>query len=98
QVLSAYHADLGVTSRWLPEENCPPAQSQCHAEPPGGHPELPAAFLDPLIFHLRTLAAPPRSGTDDATVRHGEELFARAGCADCHVPQWHTARDAIPPL
>ena len=96
QVVSAYHADLGVTSRWFPEENCTAVQTQCRAEPPGGHPELPAAFLDPVLFYLRTLAAPAPRAADDATVRRGEHLFQSAGCADCHVPQWRTGHNTEP--
>jgi CxxC motif-containing protein (DUF1111 family) len=96
QVVSAYHADLGVTSQWFPEENCPAVQTQCRAEPPGGHPELPAAFLDPVLFYLRTLAPPRPRATQDASVQRGEELFHAAGCANCHLPQWRTARDAVP--
>jgi CxxC motif-containing protein (DUF1111 family) len=96
QVISAYHADLGVSSRWFPDENCTPAQRQCLAEQPGGHPELPTAFLDPLMFHLRTLSAPQPASSDDARVRRGAELFVRTGCADCHVPQWQTAVHAQP--
>jgi CxxC motif-containing protein (DUF1111 family) len=96
QVVSAYHADLGVTSRWFPDENCTTVQTQCRAEPPGGHPELPPPFLDPVLFYLRTLAAPAPRAADDATARRGERLFRSAGCADCHVPQWHTGRSAEP--
>ena len=48
QTVTAYHADLGVTSRWFSVENCPDAQTVCRAEPPGGHPELPDPFLDPV--------------------------------------------------
>jgi CxxC motif-containing protein (DUF1111 family) len=98
QVVSAYHADLGVTSRWFPDENCTAVQTQCRAEPPGGHPELPPAFLDPVLFYLRTLAVPAPRAADDANVRRGERLFQSAGCADCHVPQWRTSRDAEPAM
>lgn len=96
QVLSAYHADLGVTSRWFPEENCPRPQTACRAEPPGGRPELPPAFLDPVMTYLRLLAPPAQHDGDEARVRRGESLFQDVGCADCHLPHWRTARDAQP--
>jgi len=96
QVVTAYYNDLGVTSRWFPEENCPAVQTQCLAEPPGGRPELPPAFLDPVLFHLRSLAAPRRRATEDERVLRGEQSFHAAGCADCHLPQWRTAHDAEP--
>jgi CxxC motif-containing protein (DUF1111 family) len=94
QVITAYHADLGVTSRWFPDENCTTVQTQCRAEPPGGHPELPAPFLDPVLFYLRTVSPPVRRAMEDSSARRGEEIFQSAGCADCHVPQWRTGRDA----
>jgi CxxC motif-containing protein (DUF1111 family) len=96
QVVSAYHADLGVTSRWFPEENCPQPQSACRAEPPGGRPELPPAFLDPVMTYLRLLAPPSHHHDDDALMRRGEQLFHDVGCAHCHVPRWRTASDAHP--
>src|SRR3954469_10620966 len=96
QVVTAYHHDLGVTSRWFPEENCPAVQRQCRLEPPGGRPELPPAFLDPVLFHLRSLAAPKRRATEDERVLPGEQLFHAAACASCHLPQWRTAPDAVP--
>jgi len=90
QIVFAYHADLGVTSRWFPEENCTAVQLQCLAEPPGGHPELPEAFLDPVLFYARALSAPARRGGDDAQVKRGEALFAAAGCDGCHLPAVRT--------
>jgi CxxC motif-containing protein (DUF1111 family) len=97
QVIAAYHADVGVTSRWFPDENCPAVQTQCRAEPPGGHPELPAPFLDPVLFYLRTVSPPVRRAAEDSSARRGEEIFKSTGCADCHVPQWRTGRDATVP-
>jgi len=91
QIVTAYHADLGVTSRWFPEENCTEVQVQCLAEKPGGYPELPAAFLAPVLFYAQALAVPARRDVDDPQVRHGEALFALAGCDGCHTPTLETA-------
>ena len=97
QIVLAYHADLGVTSRWFPEENCTEVQLECRAEPPGGHPELPEAFLDPVLFYARALAAPARRNVDDAQVKRGEALFSAAGCDRCHSPTLHTGDYAALP-
>lgn len=94
QIVFAYHADLGVTSRWFPEENCTPVQLQCLAEPPGGHPELPEAFLDPVLFYTRALSVPARRAIADARVKRGEALFAAAGCDGCHLPALRTGHYA----
>ena len=96
QVVTAYHADLGVTSQWFVEENCPEIQAQCRAERTAGHPELPAAFLQPVLFYLRTLSAPEQRMNDTEHVRRGEVLFHQSGCANCHTAQWRTSHDAMP--
>ena len=97
QILFAYHADLGVTSRWFPEENCTEVQLECLAEPPGGHPELPEAFLDPVLFYARALAMPARRDVDDSQVKRGEALFSVVGCDGCHLPNLQTANYAALP-
>ena len=97
QILFAYHADLGVTSRWFPEENCTEVQLECLAEPPGSHPELPDAFLDPVLFYARALAVPARRDVDDSQVKRGEALFSVVGCDGCHVPNLQTAEYAALP-
>ena len=98
QIFLAYHADLGVTSRWFPEENCTEVQFECLAEPPGGHPELPTEFVDPVLFFARALAAPARRNIDDAQVRRGEALFHLAGCDGCHAPTLETGDYAALPV
>jgi len=90
QIVTAYHEDLGVTSPWFPDENCPLVQSACRAEPPGGHPELPAPFIDPVVLYARALAVPARRNAADPKVQRGAALFASAGCDACHLPTLET--------
>lgn len=97
QIFLAYHADLGVTSRWFPDENCTEVQLECLAEPPGGHPELPTEFVDPVLFYARALAVPARRDVDDKQVMRGEVLFHTAGCDGCHAPTLETGDDAALP-
>ena len=94
QIFLAYHADLGVTSRWFPEENCTEVQLECLAEPPGGHPELPQEFVDPVLFYARGLAVPARRNLDDPQVQRGELLFHLTGCDGCHAPTLETGEYA----
>ncbi len=97
QIFLAYHADLGVTSRWFPEENCTEVQLECFAEPPGGHPELPQELVVPVLFYARALAVPARRNVDDVQVRRGEALFHFAGCDGCHTPTLETGDYAALP-
>jgi CxxC motif-containing protein (DUF1111 family) len=99
QIVTAYHADLGVTSRWFPEENCTEVQLACLQQKPGGYPELPPALLDPVLFYTQALAVPARRNVDDPRVRAGELLFARIGCSGCHAPDLETGEyPALPAL
>jgi CxxC motif-containing protein (DUF1111 family) len=97
QVAAAFHGDLGVTSEYFPAENCPAVQKDCRVLPPGGFPELSARNIDAIQFYLRALAVPARRNLDDPGVQRGEQLFAQAQCAACHVPQLKTgAYPALP--
>ena len=98
QSAGAANGDIGLTSRWFPEENCPPAQTACAATVNGGTPELSDAYLDKLVFYLRALAVPARRIGEAARVAQGEQVFTRSGCAACHIPQLRTAADAQPAL
>jgi len=61
--------------------------------------ELTEGDLDLIEWYLLNHPAPAR-GPRTPDVRRGEALFARIGCAGCHVPDWRlpaanpTARDA----
>ncbi len=88
QVRQALHEDLGITSQRHPDQNCTPTQHACDAEPRPAHPEIDARAEDDLVFHLQQLAPPARENLREPVERHGERLFADAGCAACHTPGW----------
>jgi CxxC motif-containing protein (DUF1111 family) len=45
-------------------------------------------------MYLQALTVPARRNIDDPAVRQGEELFRRAGCVICHVPELKTGTTA----
>ena len=100
QVANAFHADIGITSRLFPADNCPPAQTACADAPSGasadGQPEIPDDRLDKVVFYNRTLA-PPAARDYDGRER-GAELFFAAGCHRCHTPRFTTGPAAIDAL
>ena len=62
--------------------------------------ELAPENLDHLLTYLRLLAPPARRDVSRPEVQHGEQLFARIGCAQCHRPSLHTGSqldDSSPP-
>ena len=46
--------------------------------------------LEVVTFYVQTLAVPARRNVDDPQVMHGEQLFAQAQCASCHIPTLRT--------
>ena len=93
QSAGAFHGDIGITSRYFPDENCPPAQSACLEAPKGGSPEVPDERLAKVAFYVQTLAVPAMRNMDDPEVREGAQLFMKAGCGACHTPRHETSED-----
>jgi CxxC motif-containing protein (DUF1111 family) len=91
QIATAFAGDLGVTSSLYPDMNCPGAQVDCAAQPPGNQPELIDNDWEELEFWSLALAVPARRNMSDADVQRGEKLFEQAKCAVCHVPEMKTA-------
>lgn len=103
QTAAAFHGDIGATTYLFPEENCPPAQTQCLEVPSaskcGGQggctgntyrPEVIPSRLSNITLYLQALAVPARRNPTDPAVQRGEKLFAQAKCAVCHVPELRT--------
>ncbi|MEE8077521.1 MAG: di-heme oxidoredictase family protein [Pseudomonadales bacterium] len=97
QIAAAFSGDIGVTSSLIENENCPPVQEDCAAQPPGNNPELIDLNWDELVFWTQALAVPARRNVNDADFKRGEKLFAEAKCAVCHVPELKAKKiDALP--
>ncbi len=90
QIAAAAIGDMGVNSNLYAEQNCPPVQTLCAKQLPGNFPEIIDREIDAVELWLQGLAVPARRDVDDAQVRRGAELFARAQCAVCHVPAMKT--------
>jgi CxxC motif-containing protein (DUF1111 family) len=93
QNAAAFRGDLGITSPLFPEENSTAAQALPPSPPTGGPHEADAEKLRFLAVYVKTLAVPARRRPRDPEVRRGQELFAAAGCAKCHVPTHVTGDD-----
>ena len=87
QVASAYHDDMGITtSLFLTENSAGQPQHTEHSTTP----EVSDEILDVVTFYVQTLAVPARRRHNDPQVNHGEQLFAQAQCATCHIPTLRT--------
>lgn len=100
QTAAAFLGDLGVTSKFLRVNNCPPIQHACLNQDPANDPEIIDSDMDDFEAWLRGLAAPARRDASAPLVQQGEALFATAGCASCHRPVLRTAPEfpAFPKL
>ena len=91
QVMGASRNDMGITDSEFPTENCPAVQKACAAAPQSmDQPNLSALRESALIVHAYGLAVPARRNLGDPVADHGEQIFAQAGCASCHIPKMTT--------
>lgn len=98
QAAAAAHGDIGLSSPWFPEQNCPREQRACRRRVAGGEPELSDAQLQKLTLYLKLLGVPGQRNQDQADVRAGASQFRRMGCTACHQPAQTTAASAEPLL
>lgn len=94
----AYLNEMGITSPFFPDENCP--QGDCGSLQYNPRPDLnDASGADVQAFaDFMTFLGPPPRGPTTLTTLRGELLFAVIGCGQCHVPALVTGRNAVPAL
>ena len=99
QIASAYHDDIGVTSALYPLQNCTSVQKECLAAKVSSKVELRESLWESISFWVSALDAPAPRNMDQPAVKRGEQLFAAAKCAQCHVPELRTGKyEALPQL
>ncbi len=87
QVAAAYNDDMGITTSLFSVEN---SAGQSQLTDHSVTPEVSDEILEMVTFYVQTLAVPARRNIDDPQVKQGEQLFAEAQCASCHVPTLRT--------
>lgn len=101
QNVHAFSGDLGLTTNLRPMDDCTTAQTACKEAPngngPNGEPEVSDNILRLVEFYTRNLGVPARRDVEDAQVLAGKNLFFKAGCDQCHTPQFTTRADAAEP-
>jgi CxxC motif-containing protein (DUF1111 family) len=87
----AYLNEMGITTPFFPNENCPQGDCSLLRCDPVADPEDDGADVFLFADFMSFLAPPSRA---DAAARRAERdggrVFARIGCADCHVPTLKT--------
>ena len=87
QVAAAYNDDMGITTSLFQIEN---SAGQPQLTEHSAAPEVNNEILEVVTFYVQTLAVPARRDVDNPQVKLGEQLFAKAQCASCHVPTFRT--------
>ncbi len=93
QSAGAFLGDMGITSSFFAEQNCPEGQVDCAAAVTGGAPEIDDALLADVVLYASALAVPARREFDGPQVLRGKALFSDIGCAGCHTPRHRTGPD-----
>lgn len=94
QVAGAYREDMGITSYVIKTEN---NADQSQYDGLNDDAELPDSIFNAVVFYVKTLAVPARRKVTDPVVKRGEEIFASAKCASCHIPAMRTKTDVTFP-
>ena len=87
QVAAAYNDDMGITTSLFRTEN---SAGQPQLTEHSAMPEVSDEILETVTFYVQTLAVPARRNVNDPQVKQGEQLFAKAQCASCHIPTLRT--------
>jgi CxxC motif-containing protein (DUF1111 family) len=90
----AYLNEMGITSPFFRDENCP--QGNCALLACDPVPDVEDDGEDVQAFaDFMTFLAPPRAATASAA---GEQAFQRLGCTSCHTPQLTTGPNSVAAL
>ncbi len=87
QNAGAYSEDMGVTSSIFPQES---TFGQTQYDELLDEVEVSDDTIETVTLYVQTLGVPARRDVDDEQVLRGEELFAQAQCAACHIPEART--------
>src|SRR6266545_3924060 len=93
----AFQVEIGITNPSVPVEGTVTGDSLPPGTDPAPEPELGVRGLELADAFVRLLA-PPAPLKQSREARRGSDVFARVGCAGCHVPTLRTGDNPIPAL
>jgi CxxC motif-containing protein (DUF1111 family) len=93
----AFPIEQGITNPAQPDEGTVGGRPLPPGTDPVPEPEISAEDLERVDDFVRFLA-PPRPRGRLTTRWRGSGIFARIGCADCHVPRLRTGESGTRPL
>ncbi|HTV20346.1 MAG TPA: di-heme oxidoredictase family protein [Polyangiaceae bacterium] len=94
QAAGAFVGDMGITSSIFPNQECTTAETECHAAPNGGEPEITDDLFARVVRYSELLAVPARLEFEADDVLRGKAVFSDLGCQSCHTPSHRTSDSA----
>ena len=86
---------MGITSPIHPVEDfTKPQKEKINVTLIANPPDIDDSKFDRVVTYLRTLAPPAQRNANDPSVKRGNILFHKIGCANCHTPSLRTGSDA----
>jgi CxxC motif-containing protein (DUF1111 family) len=93
----AFQIEQGITNPSVPAEGTVAGRPLPAGTDPAADPELSGRGLELADAFVRLLA-PPAPQRQSREARQGRDVFARVGCASCHVPALRTGDSPVPAL
>lgn len=91
QTATAFGEDIGISNPLYSKQNCTERQAACNAQRNGNDAEdgveITQPIFDRVVFFTAHIAPPPAAPITPQIAK-GRQLFASAGCADCHTPSY----------
>jgi CxxC motif-containing protein (DUF1111 family) len=95
---NAFLNEMGITTPFFPNENCPGGNcALLAANPARSNPNDTTATVMQLADHTTFLAPPPQRPFSRGA-RLGEAVFLGIGCAACHLPTMRTGPNEVAAL
>lgn len=100
QTASAFAREMGVTTTYLPRDDCTLSEAGCPYQGRIGKPVVADPLWDALLSFERLLGV-PRPPARFSADPGGKLIFEQSGCANCHAPTLRlkaagTGRDGFP--
>ena len=90
QIAAAFGGDMGITSKYFPQEDLTIHQEEALKATPGGNPEIEERQFAAVVNYVRYLKVPQRKDVSPFKMARGRHLFNRLQCSKCHISRFKT--------
>lgn len=94
QIAAAFSGDMGLTTSFFPDENCPPGvdcSTLFNGNNPGENVEVPDKQFSRIMTYMAAITVPIRRDYKKVDVLKGKLLFNNLACVKCHINNFETS-------